>query len=401
MTATFPFGPVSAAEGMEIIRALHADRPMTRVSFEYGGDAWVIHGYEACRQMLEDRRFVRKPFHDGRVVPYAIEFPEFLTKTLQFMDPPDHTRLRRLVAKAFTMRRVEKLRPSTEALAHRLIDEMTAGRASANLVEAYALPLPIQVIGDLLGVPPEGRTDFVKWSHALLSTSGMAEETVIEHAASLFMYLSELITARRSQPQDDLLSALAAAQEADDRLTDGEIVEIAMLLVLGGFDNTANFMEQGVMSLLLNPEHRAYLAEDVEARIGPAVEEILRHAGMEMGKEVEGRVGLVPFAAAEDVELAGVMIKQGEAVMVDLGSANHDDRAFDDPGRFDLARKHNPHLTFSHGLHRCIGAALATMELQVGIGVLLKRLPGLALAGDPVYLEGVLTGGMTELPVTW
>ncbi|GAA3146610.1 cytochrome P450 [Planomonospora alba] len=401
MKATYPFGPVPPAEGMEIIRALHADRPMTKVSFAYGGDAWVVHGYEACRQLLEDRRFVRKPFRDGRVVPYAIEFPEFLTKTLQFMDPPDHTRLRRLVAKAFTMRRVEALRPSTEALAERLIEKMTTGRATANLVEAYALPLPIQVIGDLLGVPDDGRANFVKWSHALLSTSGMAEETVAEHAASLFMYLLELITAKRAAPADDLLSALAAAQEADDRLEDGEIVEIAMLLVLGGFDNTANFIEQGVLSLLLNPEHRAYLAEDVDGRIGPAVEEILRHAGMEMGKEVEGRVGLVPFAAAEDLELAGAVIRKGEAVMVDLGSANHDDRAFDEAGRFDLARTHNPHLTFSHGLHRCLGASLATMELQVGIGTLLKRLPELALAGDPVYLEGVLTGGMTDLPVAW
>ncbi|GAA1572780.1 cytochrome P450 [Actinomadura kijaniata] len=402
MTADFPFGPVTPAEGQAIMRAIRADRPMTKVSFTYGGDAWVIHRHDACRRLLEDRRFVRKPFADGRPVPYPFEFPEFLTKTLQFMDPPDHTRLRRLVTKAFTMRRVERLRPSTQALADRLVDAMVAdGARTADLVESYALPLPIQVIGDLLGVPTEGRANFVQWSHALLSTSGMEMDEVIGHTTALYGYLAELMAARRAEPRDDLLSALAAARDADDRLTDAEIVEIAMLLVLGGFDNTANFMEQGVLALLLNPDQRAVLAEDVDGRITRAVEELLRHAGMVIDQPVTGAAGLVPFVADEDVELADVLIRRGEAVMVDVSTANHDEKAFDAPDRFDVRRPRNQHLTFSHGLHRCLGASLAQMELQVGIGTLFKRLPGLALAGDPVYLEGVLTGGMTEFPVTW
>ncbi|WP_106400532.1 cytochrome P450 [Actinocorallia populi] len=402
MKADYPFGPVSAAEAQEIMRAIRDDRPMTKVTFAVGGDAWLVHRHEACRELLENRTFVRKPFVDGRPVPYAFEFPEFLTKTFQFMDPPDHTRMRRLIAKAFTARRVEKLRESTTVLANELIDRMTAdGAKSANLVDAYMLPLPIGVIGDLLGVPEEGRANFVEWSHALLATTGLEEAKVMEHTTALYIYLSELMAARRAEPQDDLLSALAAAKEADDRLTDGEILEIAMLLVAGGFDNTANFIGQGTLSLLLSPGQRAVLTEDIDGRIGSAVDEILRHSSMEMGRQITARAGLVPFVAGEDTEIAGLPVKKGEAVMVDIESANHDDRAFDGPDEFDLRRTRNQHLTFSHGLHRCVGASLAQMELQVGIGTLFKRLPGLALAGDPVYLQGVLTGGMLDLPVSW
>ncbi|GAA0957004.1 cytochrome P450 [Actinocorallia libanotica] len=402
MKAEYPFGPVSAAEAQEIMRAIRNDRPMTKVAFPVGGEAWLVHRHDACKELLENRTFVRKPFADGRPVPYGFEFPAFLTKTLQFMDPPDHTRMRRLVAKAFTQRRVEKLRESTTGIANELIDRMTAdGAKSANLVDAYMLPLPIRVLGDLIGVPEEGRANFVEWSHALLATSGLDEAKVMEHTTALYIYLSELMAARRAEPQDDLLSALAAAKEADDQLTDGEILEIAMLLVVGGFDNTANFIGQGTLSLLLNPGQRAVLTEDVDGRIGAAVDEILRHSSMEMGRPITARPGLVPFVASEDTEIAGQPIKQGEAVMVDLDSANHDDGAFEGPEEFDLRRLHNQHLTFSHGLHRCLGASLAQMELQVGIGTLFKRLPGLTLANDPVYLQGVLTGGMLDFPVSW
>jgi cytochrome P450 len=402
MDTLYPFGPMSAPEALEHLRALRADRPMTKVTWEFGGDAYLVHRHDACRELLENRAFVRKPFREGRTIPYAIEFPAFLTQTLQFMDPPDHTRMRRLVVKAFTQRRVDKLRASTRALADGLIDKMTAGGATtANLIEAFALPLPIRVIGDLLGVPDDGRANFVQWSHALLATSGMDEDKVAEYATSLFVYLTELIAQRRTEPKDDLLSALAAAKEADDGLTDGEIVEVAMLLVVGGFDNTANFIAQGVLSLLLNPDQRAVLTEDVDGRIGSAVDEILRHGQMTLGREHASGPGLVPFAAAEDTVLAGCPIKAGEAVMVDLVSANHDDAAFDDPDSYDLLRKRNQHLTFSHGLHRCLGAPLAHMEMEIGIGTLFKRLPGLRQDGEPVLLEGILTGGMTDLPVAW
>jgi cytochrome P450 len=317
------------------------------------------------------------------------------------MDPPDHTRFRRLVAKAFTMRRVETLRGKTQAIADELIDAMVAAGSPGNLVDAYALQLPIRVIGDMLGVPEEGRANFVQWSHALLATSGMTPEEIGESMTSLYVYLNGLMADKRADPQDDLLSALAAARDADDRLTDAEITEIAMLLVVGGFDNTANFIELGVLALLSSPEQRAALMADIDGVIPTAVEEILRHVRFAIGGGISGSAGLVPFVATEDVEISGVLIRAGEAVAVDPTTANHDDNVFADADVFDVTRSRNPHLTLSHGLHHCLGAPLARMELQVAIGTLFRRLPGLKLASEPVYQQGVLTGGMIDLPVSW
>ncbi|MEV5829462.1 cytochrome P450 [Spirillospora sp. NPDC052242] len=399
--AEFPFGPVPPAEALQIMRAIRDDRPMTRVTFPVGGECWMLHRHETCRAVLEDRRFVRRPFTDGRPVPYAFAFPAFLTQTLQFMDPPDHTRFRRLVSKAFTLRRVERLRGKVQEVADELVDAMVETGPPANLVESFALRLPIRVIGDMLGVPEDGRGNFVRWSHAMLATSGMTEDEVTEAMTSLYLYLQELMTRKRDDPRDDLLSALVAARDADDRLTDDEIIQIAMLLVAGGFDNTANFIELGVQALLADPGQHAALLADIDGVIPTAVEEILRHGGFVLGREMSGFAGLVPFVASEDVELDGVLIKAGDAVAVDLSTANHDDGVFADSDRFDVTRERNPHLTLSHGLHHCLGAPLARMELQVGIATLFRRLPELKLAGEPVYLEGVLTGGMTDLPVTW
>ncbi|TDC71543.1 cytochrome P450 [Actinomadura sp. GC306] len=399
--ADFPFGPVPPAEALQIMRAIRTDRPMTKVSFPIGGDCWMVHRHETCRAVLEDRRFVRKPFTEGRPVPYAFEFPAFLTQTLQFMDPPDHTRFRRLVSKAFTLRRVERLRGKVQEVADELVDAMVDTGPPANLVDSFALRLPIRVIGDMLGVPEEGRANFVQWSHAMLATSGMTEEEVTDAMTSLYLYLQELMTRKRTDPQDDLLSALVAARDADDQLTDDEIIQIAMLLVGGGFDNTANFIELGVQALLADPAQHAALMADIDGVIPTAVEEILRHGGFALGREMTGSAGLVPFVASEDVELDGVLIKAGDAVAVDLATANHDDDVFTGSDAFDVTRARNPHLTLSHGIHHCLGAPLARLELQVGIATLFRRLPELKLAGEPVYLDGVLTGGMTDLPITW
>ncbi|OLT37727.1 cytochrome [Actinomadura sp. CNU-125] len=399
--AEFPFGPVPPAEALQIMRAIRDDRPMTKVTFPVGGECWMLHRHETCRAVLEDRRFVRKPFTDGRPVPYAFEFPAFLTQTLQFMDPPDHTRFRRLISKAFTLRRVERLRGKVQEVADELVDALVDAGPPANLVESFANPLPIRVIGDMLGVPEEGRTNFVQWSHAMMATSGMTVDEITESMTSLYLYLQDLMRGKRSDPQDDLLSALATARDADDRLTDDEVTQVAMLLIAGGFDNTANFIELGVQSLLADPGQHAALLADIDGVIPTAVEEILRHGGFVLDREMSGFAGLVPFVASEDVELDGVLIKAGDAVAVDLSTANHDDGVFADSGRFDVTRERNPHLTLSHGLHHCLGAPLARMELQVGIATLFRRLPELKLAGEPVYLEGVLTGGMTDLPITW
>lgn len=400
--AQYPFPATAPEKALENYRQIRADRPMTKMTMPIGGDAWVIHRHQAAKDVLESNKFVRGPFARGeREVPYFVRFPDFLKTTIQFADPPDHTRLRRLVAKAFTARRVNQLRERTQRLADELIDGMVAHGSPANLVEHFSLPLPIQVISELLGVPLSDRDKFVEWSKSTLATSGMTEEEILQSGVQLYQYLVELIAARRAEPRDDLLSALAAAQDKDDSLTDAEILPIAMVLIVGGFDNTANFINLGVLGLLRNPDQLQVLRADIDGVVGTAVEEILRHGHFAVGEDVAGFGALVPYVATEDVEIDGAVIKEGEAVMIDPASANHDQNAFANPDAFDLTREVNPHLTLNHGVHHCLGAPLARMEMQVALGSLIRRLPELKLAGEPEYASEDLTAGMHVLPVAW
>lgn len=401
-TAEFPFPAISPEQAHEHMRRIRADRPMTQVQYAYGGKVWAVHRHGAVKQMLEDRRFVRRPFATGAVeVPYPVQFPDFLKSTMQFADPPEHTRLRRLVAKAFTMRRVELLRDKTRQFAEDLLDAMERKGPPADLVQDYTLQVPIQVLSELLGVPVTDRAKFVVWSKVLLSTNGLSEQELAEHGAALYTYLVELIALRRAEPADDLLSALATAREKDDSLTDDEILPIAMLLLVAGFDNTANFATQGVLALLHNPDQLQVFLADIDGVAPTAVDEVLRHGGYAVGADVEGSAGLVPFIATEDVEIDGQLIRAGEAVLADISTANHDEHAFTDPDAFDVTRSPNPQLTLSHGLHHCLGAPLARMEMQVIIGTLFRRFPTLALAGEASYAKDFLTGGLSGLPVTW
>lgn len=398
----YPFGPVSVNEASRRYAAIAADRPMTKMTMPFGGDVWVIHRNAAARQMLGDPRFVREPFRTGeRVVPYFVEFPEFLKTTLQFEDPPQHTKLRKLVQKSISPKRVRAMRESAVEFANHLIDEMVAKGSSANLVHDYAVALPIQMLANLLGVPPEDRPKFQKWSSATLAVANMPEEEVVANMTELVGYMMALIDERRKNPREDLLSDLTNAQHKDDTLTDAEILPIALVLIIGGFDNTANFICFGVLSLLKNPEQLKILLEDVEGVAPTAVEEILRHGRMAFGDTVTGGGGLVPFVATEDVEIDGHVIAAGEAVLVDPASANHDGVAVTDGEKFDVRREGNPHLTLSYGLHHCLGAPLARMEMQVAITELFKRLPGLALAGEPKVDKNNLTEPVVDVPVTW
>ncbi|MGW0022478.1 cytochrome P450 [Rhodococcus sp. NPDC003382] len=398
----YPFGPVSVNEASRRYAAIAADRPMTKMTMPFGGDVWVIHRNAAARQMLGDPRFVREPFRTGeRVVPYFVEFPEFLKTTLQFEDPPQHTKLRKLVQKSISPKRVRAMRESAVEFANHLIDEMVAKGSPANLVHDYAVALPIQMLANLLGVPPEDRPKFQKWSSATLAVANMPEEEVVANMTELVGYMMALIDERRKNPREDLLSDLTNAQHKDDTLTDAEILPIALVLIIGGFDNTANFICFGVLSLLKNPEQLKILLEDVEGVAPTAVEEILRHGRMAFGDTVTGGGGLVPFVATEDVEIDGHVIAAGEAVLVDPASANHDGVAVTDGEKFDVRREGNPHLTLSYGLHHCLGAPLARMEMQVAITELFKRLPGLALVGEPKVDKNNLTEPVVDVPVTW
>jgi cytochrome P450 len=398
----YPFGPMTPLEAAEQYRRIAADRPMTRMTMPVGGDAWIIHRNAAAREMLSDTRFVRKPFRTGeRVVPYFVEFPDFLRSTLQFQDPPEHTKLRRLVQKAISPRSVRSMRDSAVAFATELIDAMLAKGGPVDLVHEYALPLPIQMLSNLLGVPPEDHEKFEKWSSSTLAVANMSMDEIAANMMELVVYMTELIEQRRREPKDDLLSLLANARDQDDSLSDDEILPIALILIIGGFDNTANFICTGVLSLLHHDEQRALLLTDVDGLMPTAAEEVLRHGGFETGGMVGGGGALVPFVAAEDVEIDGQLIAAGEAVMIDPTAVSHDGIAISDPERYDITRENNPQLTLSYGLHHCLGAPLARMELQVGIGELFKRLPDLRLAGEVTYNRDHLSQPMTYLPVTW
>ena len=398
----YPFSPVDPQSATERYMAVAVDRPMTKVTMEYGGEAWIIHRNAAAREMLGDPRFVRGPFRTGeRVVPYMVEFPDFLKSTVQFEDPPQHTKLRKLVQKSISPKRVKAMRDSAIEYANHLIDVMVEKGAPTNLVHDYAVALPIQMLANLLGVPPEDRPKFQKWSSAMLAVANMAEEDVVANMTELVVYMMALIEERRANPQEDLLSDLANARDKDQSLTDGEILPIALVLIVGGFDNTANFICSGVLSLLHNREQLQILLEDPDAVAPTAVEEVLRRGRFEIGGPIGGKSGMVPFIASEDVEIDGQLIAKGEAILADPTSANHDPAAVEHGEVFDIRRKNNPHLTLSYGLHHCLGAPLARMEMQVAITELFKRLPTLQLEGEAVIDLDNLTQPITDLPVSW
>ncbi|MGQ4267478.1 cytochrome P450 [Nocardiopsis changdeensis] len=398
----YPFAPRPVEEAVEHLRRILADRPMTRMTMPHGGDVWLVHRHAAAREVLSDPRFVREPFRTGeRVVPFNVPFPDFLLGTLQFEDPPQHTKLRRLVQKAISPKRVRGMRDSAAAFAGRLIDGMVERGGVRDLVSEYSLALPIEMLSNLLGVPSADRARFERWSSSTLAVAGRTEEEVRQDMAELAAYMTDLIARRREDPRDDLLSLLANARDKDDTLTDGEILPIAFILIVGGFDNTANFLSTGVLALLRADDQRALLLDDPEGLAPTAAEEILRHGLASIGLPMGGGGGLVPFVATEDVVIDGRLIEAGDAVSIDPTAANHDPSVFEGSERFDITRTDNPHMTLSYGLHHCLGAPLARMEIQVGITELFRRLPGLRLAGEPTFNRDHLTQPMTGLPVTW
>lgn len=401
-TAEYPFAPLPVDEAAEHIRAILHDRPMTKVTMPVGGDVWVVHRNKTAKELLGDKRFVREPFRTGeREVPFMAPFPDMLRSTLQFEDPPQHTRLRKLVQKGITPRRVKAMRESAVAFANQLIDEMVAKGGTRDLISEYAMSLPIQMLSDLLGVPVADRAKFEHWSWSFLETAGKTVEEMGNDVAELTAYMSELIARRRVEPREDLLSALATARDKDETLTDAEILPIAFILIIGGFDNTATFLATGVLALLRSDDQRERLLADIDGLAATTAEEVLRHGRNAVSQQMGGGGSLVPFVATEDVEIDGQLVNKGEAVAVDPGLAGHDPEVFDDPFRFDIGRTDNPHLTLSHGLHHCLGAPLARMELQVGISEIFRRLPGLRLDGEPTYSSEHISQPMVSMPVSW
>jgi len=314
-------------------------------------------------------------------------------------DPPDHTRLRGLISKAFTPRLVAQLGPKIAATCDRLLAEAEAtakAEGSFDLIEAYAFPVPVLVIGAMLGLPEDDAAKLKRWSMALsnfLGASAMSQEIVGQALAAvveLEAYFGEQLERRRAAPGDDLLSSLLAAHEQDDRLDEAELLATCTMVLFGGHETTTNLIGNGVKVLLDHPEALAGLRADLDGGIGPAVEELLRYESPIL------RMGRV---AKQDLDIAGVEIAAGDRIYLMMAAANRDPAQFDGADQLDLGRADNRHLTFGHGRHFCLGAALGRLEAQIALTKLLERFEGLRVAGGAElrWLDNLTVRGLERL----
>jgi cytochrome P450 len=364
-----------------------------------GPGVWLLTRYRDVHATLRDPRFSVERVRAPIVRDNLDRMPEFLRQSAQglrsmlIMDPPDHTRVRKLVNKAFTPKRIAALRGHIEALVRELTDAALA-KGRFDLIHDLAEPLPAIVIAELLGVPPEDHRQFREWSSALIagiaSPRPEAREAATAAGQSLFGYLAETIAARRREPRDDLISAMIQAQEERDALSDAELLATSNLLLLAGHETTTNLIGNGTLALLREPDEWRRLCAD-PGLLPRAIEELLRF---------DGPVQATLRVALEDVAIDGHVVPEGALVLVSIGAANHDPAVFERPDALDVGRDPNPHLAFGFGTHLCLGAPLARLEAMLAFEALTRRMPGLALVDDtPRYRPNPVLRGLQRLEV--
>ncbi|MFF1423203.1 cytochrome P450 [Streptomyces sp. NPDC058280] len=399
MTSTTPPVPVSypfnRGPGLGMHEAYAQARAfggMIRVQMPYGEPAWLATRYADVRAVLSDHRFSRalaQEHDEPRHTPGAgVEADSILS-----MDPPDHTRLRTLVSRAFTKQRVERLRPWVRQLTDELLTGLRARGDTADLVEDFALPLPVAVICELLGVPAADRPRFREWSDGVLSTNQLMQEEQFANMLALRDYITGHVAARRLAPRDDLISALIAARDVEDRLSEQELVNLCVGILIAGHETTASQIPNFVHVLLHHPEEWRRLRDD-PGLIPAAVEELMRFVPLIVG-------GAFARYATEDIEVGGVLVRAGEPVIVATNAANRDPARFEDPDALHLDRPANQHVTFGHGVHHCLGAPLARMELQEALRALVTTMPRLHVADEVVWKEGMLVRAPRRMVVGW
>jgi cytochrome P450 len=385
---------------------LREQAPVLRGHYLDGSPAWFVTRFDDVRIVLNDPRFVNDTDNvpgntvDARenlmrMMGLPADLAPYITNTIIDVDPPDHTRLRKLVSRTFTVRRVSALRPRVEAITAALLDDLERDGGEVDLVERFAYPLPITVICELVGVPEADRPMWREWGRALVS---MRPGTLGNVLRATVDYIQELIVHRRVEPADDLLTGLIRTHDEDgDRLGDAEMVAMVLALVFAGHETTAHLIGNGTAALLTHPDQLGLLRAEPE--LWPrAVNELVRWCGP---------VHVVRMRyAADDVELGGAPIRRGDAVQAVLVSANFDPRVYADPHRLDVTRvpagRGDGHVGFGHGTHYCLGAALARQEGEVALRGLFDRFPGLALGVDPADLAWESRPGarrLTSLPV--
>lgn len=400
------FGWEFAADPYPAYGWLREHAPVRRTELPSGVEAWLVTRYADARQALADQRLSKNPGHHreggahgrGKVGIPGERSANLMTHLLN-IDPPDHTRLRRLVSKAFTPRRVAAFEPRVRELTDGLIDSF-AKRGEADLIHELAFPLPLYAICDLLGVPAEDQDDFRAWAGMMIRHDRGPRGGVGRAVKRMRAYLAELIHRKRQDPGDDLISGLIRASDHGEHLTGDEAAAMAFILLFAGFETTVNLIGNGTYALLRHPGQRTSWEEAVasgdEARQNAAVEELLRY---------DGPVEMATWRfATEPLELGGQHVATGEPVLVVLAAANRDPAKFGAPDVLDLTRSDNQHLGLGHGVHYCLGAPLARLEGRVALGALFQRLPGLQLGIEPEELRwrgGLIMRGLRTLPVTF
>jgi cytochrome P450 len=378
---------------------LREEAPVWRITLADKRTAWLATRYEDVAGVLKDDRFAKDPRgaqdpEQRAEGPWVPGFLKPLEQNMLDLDDPDHKRLRTLVSKAFTPRLIERLRGRVEAICQELLDAMER-EGRAELVRDYALPLPATVIAELLGVPAGDHRRFHRWSNRIVSmSSGRDLLRALPAALAFVRYLRKMSERRRTSPEDDLISALVQAGEAGDKLSQDELLAMSFLLLVAGHETTVNLIASGTLALIEHPEQLEKLKADPRL-IKPAVEELLRYTSpVEIATERYARV---------DLEVSGTEVPRGELVLAVLGSANRDERCFEDPDALDLARDPNKHLAFGRGgVHHCLGAPLARMEAQIAFTALLQRFPNMHLLVTPESLRwrrGLFLLGLERLPV--
>ncbi|WP_433216693.1 cytochrome P450 [Microtetraspora malaysiensis] len=386
-----PFEQRHPMQPAPLLRELQASSPIHAIRTAVGDPAWLVTGYEEVRQLLDDDRLGRahrepeRASRTGESAMFGGPLGDFDT------EQADHHRMRSLLQPHFSPKRMRALRGRVETLTANLLDDLDAAGPPADLHSALALPLPIAVICELLGVPFADRGQFRQWTQAAADTTDRARSE--QGLAELFGYGQRLVARKRADgdPEADVISRLAAT----DGVSDDEAAAMGMFLLFAGHETTVTAIGMGTLWLLATPGQWQTLVDD-PSRIDAAVEEILRAPRLGGGG--------IPRYARTDLEVAGVHIRAGDLVLLDTGAANHDRTVFANPDRFDLARPAVPHLTFGHGARYCIGAPLARIELQTVFAQLGARFPTLKLAcavDELTFNTNVLTGGLTALPVTW
>jgi cytochrome P450 PksS len=388
------------ADPYPVFARFRAEAPVCRVRAPDPHPTWLVTRYEDVVALLKDERFIKDqraaltPEQKARQ-PWIPSALRPLQHNMLDLDPPDHTRLRGLVHKAFTPRLVENLRGRVQEITDGLLDAVQA-RGRMELMRDFALPLPSIVIAELLGVPARDRHRFHRWSTALLmapaTTWGLLR--VLPTVLAFMRYLRKLIAARRAVPSNDLAGALVQARESGDALSEDELLAMFVLLLIAGHETTVNLIGNGTLALLRHPDQLGRLREDPEL-IRPGIEELLRYDGP--------LLTATDRYAREDAEIGGVTIPRGERVFAALASADRDERQFENPDELDLTRDPNRHVAFGLGVHYCVGAPLARLEGQIAITTLLRRFPGLQLASPPDSLRrrpGLVLNSLEALPVT-